>query len=92
MFANPIGRLRRALDRGGRPERADREGGAQISGQHANFIVNLGQAKAADVYALVRLAQDAVFRDSGVWLRPEIELFGRWSGAERAALQAPGSV
>jgi UDP-N-acetylmuramate dehydrogenase len=61
-------------------------GGAQISEQHANFIVNPGGATADDVYALMRKAQQAVFERSGIWLRPEIELFGRWSSEQRAAL------
>jgi UDP-N-acetylmuramate dehydrogenase len=56
-----------------------RVGGAQISEQHANFIVNPGDATADDVYALMRAAQQAVFERSGIWLQPEIELFGRWS-------------
>jgi UDP-N-acetylmuramate dehydrogenase len=68
------------------------EGRAQISTRHANFIVNLGQARAADVYELMRLAQETVFQRFGVWLRPEIERFGRWSGAARAALQGPAST
>ena len=67
-----------------------RSGQATISEQHANFIVNPGGATAADVYALMRRAQTAVFERSGVWLRPEIELFGRWSSEEREALLAGG--
>ncbi len=67
-----------------------RVGGAQISEQHANFIVNRGGARAADVYALVRLAQCAVYERTGIWLHPEIELFGRWSDEERRALAEPG--
>jgi UDP-N-acetylmuramate dehydrogenase len=64
-------------------------GRAQISEQHANFIVNPGGATAADVYALMRRAQDVVFQRTGVWLRPEIELLGRWSNQDRFALQGP---
>jgi UDP-N-acetylmuramate dehydrogenase len=61
-------------------------GGAQISEQHANFIVNLGGATAADVFALVQRAQQTVSEQTGIWLRPEIELFGRWSDEQRRAL------
>jgi UDP-N-acetylmuramate dehydrogenase len=64
-------------------------GRAQISEQHANFIVNPGGATARDVYALMRRAQDAVFDKTSTWLRPEIELLGRWSDAERTALAGP---
>jgi UDP-N-acetylmuramate dehydrogenase len=53
-------------------------GGAQISEQHANFIVNPGGATAHDVYALMQHARRVVFEQFGVRLRPEIELFGRW--------------
>jgi len=34
-----------------------RKGDAEISRVHANFIVNLGNAKSEDVHALIRLAQ-----------------------------------
>jgi UDP-N-acetylmuramate dehydrogenase len=61
-------------------------GGAQISEQHANFIVNPGGATARDVYALMRRAQDEVFERTSIWLRAEIELLGRWTQPERAAL------
>jgi UDP-N-acetylmuramate dehydrogenase len=64
-------------------------GGAQISEQHANFIVNPGSATARDVYTLMRQAQDVVCEQTGIWLRPEIELFGRWTVEERAALVGP---
>jgi UDP-N-acetylmuramate dehydrogenase len=64
-----------------------RVGAAEISAQHANFIVNRGGATADDVYALMRLAQAEVFARSGIWLKPEIELFGRWSDAHRIALR-----
>jgi UDP-N-acetylmuramate dehydrogenase len=61
-------------------------GGAQISEQHANFIVNPGHATARDVYSLMRRAQNTVFEKTGIWLRAEIELFGRWTEEERATL------
>jgi UDP-N-acetylmuramate dehydrogenase len=64
-------------------------GGAQISEQHANFIVNPGGATARDVYALMRRAQDVVYQRTGIWLRPEIELLGRWPDDERCALLGP---
>jgi UDP-N-acetylmuramate dehydrogenase len=67
-------------------------GGAQISEQHANFIVNLGGATATDVYALVKQTQTVVFERTGIYLRPEIELFGRWSEAQRQELHAQREV
>ncbi|HEY2848842.1 MAG TPA: UDP-N-acetylmuramate dehydrogenase [Gemmatimonadaceae bacterium] len=51
-------------------------GGAQISHIHANIIVNLGGATAADVRALISLAQKAVFEKFGHKLEPEIGFVG----------------
>jgi UDP-N-acetylmuramate dehydrogenase len=53
-------------------------GGAQISPKHANFIVNLGGARAADVQALIDLAQERVREQFGAELELEIELVGEW--------------
>ena len=55
-----------------------RVGDAQISPQHANFIVNLGRATARDVWTLVELAQSKVAEQFGVMLTPEIERIGEW--------------
>ena len=52
-------------------------GGAQVSAKHANFIVNRGGARARDVLALAKAVQDAVKRDSGVTLVPEVRLIGQ---------------
>ncbi len=49
-------------------------GGAQISEQHANFIVNLGNARAKDVLALIKLAQKKVKGKFGVLLKTEIQI------------------
>lgn len=54
-------------------------GQAQISEKHANFIVNLGGATAADVAALIRLARETVFERTGVALEPEVRREGIWS-------------
>ena len=72
--------------------KGEREGGAEISGQHANFIVNSGGATAADVYALIRRAQDAVWTQSGVWLRPEVQLVGAWAPVDVGALAGPAQA
>jgi UDP-N-acetylmuramate dehydrogenase len=53
-------------------------GRAQISPRHANFIVNLGGAAAADVRRLIVEARDAVWARRGVWLTPEVKLVGDW--------------
>ena len=75
IFKNPpgdhAGRLVEASGLKGR-----RIGNAMISEQHGNFIVNLGGATAADVLALIRLAQEGVRQASGVALELEIRIIG----------------
>jgi UDP-N-acetylmuramate dehydrogenase len=53
-------------------------GGAQIFYKHANIIVNLGGAAAADVRALIELAQTTVKRGLGHDLTPEIGFIGEF--------------
>ncbi len=53
-------------------------GGARISERHANFIVNVGGASAADVAALIREARNRVHEQFGVELELEVELRGEW--------------
>ena len=75
VFKNPpddrAGRLIEAAGLKGR-----RSGGAQISPKHANFIVNVDHATAADVLNLVRVAHDAVHEQFGVDLEREIIVLG----------------
>lgn len=77
MFKNPpgdsAGRLIEAAGMKGK-----RIGNAQISPLHANFFLNLGSARADDVYALIQEARAAVRRLSGIDLELEIELVGDW--------------
>lgn len=51
-------------------------GGAQISEQHANFIVNRGGARAADVVALMDLIESKVEEAYGIKLSPEVRFLG----------------
>jgi len=53
-------------------------GGAGIFHKHANIIVNLGGATAAEVRALMELAMDTVRRELGYELVPEIGLVGEF--------------
>jgi UDP-N-acetylmuramate dehydrogenase len=62
-------------------------GGAQISDKHANFIVNTGAAKAADVVELIVLARKAVLAATGIELRPEVKLVGGFDPPLPAELQ-----
>ncbi|HEX9445929.1 MAG TPA: UDP-N-acetylmuramate dehydrogenase [Candidatus Binatia bacterium] len=77
MFRNPpgdfAGRLIEAAGLKGR-----RIGNAEISARHANFIVNLGGARAADVKSLMDLARAEVKKRFAVELRPEVRLLGEW--------------
>lgn len=51
-------------------------GGAEISAKHSNFIVNAGGASAADIEALIELAQDTVQQRFGVALECEVRVIG----------------
>jgi UDP-N-acetylmuramate dehydrogenase len=53
-----------------------REGGAQVSEKHANFIVNRGTASARDIARLIARVQSEVERTSGVRLVPEVHRIG----------------
>ncbi len=55
-----------------------RVGGAQISPKHANFMINLGDATAADVSNLIETARMRVIDQFGIWLDLEIEMVGEW--------------
>ena len=55
-----------------------RIGDAQISHIHANIMVNLGHATAADVVALIRHAQTTVRERLGHELEPEIGFIGEF--------------
>jgi UDP-N-acetylmuramate dehydrogenase len=55
-----------------------RIGGAQVSPIHANIIVNLGDASAADVRSLIQHAQAAVFERFGLRLETEIGFIGEF--------------
>lgn len=55
-----------------------RVGGAQVSPKHANFIVNLGGATAADVNQIITQVRDEVKRKSGFGLETEVRYLGRW--------------
>ena len=62
------------IDRAGL--KGTRVGGALVSEKHANFIVNTGDATAADVRALVKHIQQTVRARYGVQLIEEIRYLG----------------
>lgn len=53
-------------------------GGARISNDHANFIINTGEAKASDVVALINLTKKKVKEKFGVNLKEEIVRIGEF--------------
>lgn len=78
MFKNPPGDYAgRLIEAAGL--KGTRVGDAEISRLHANFFVNLGGARAEDIYRLLKLAQDTVAEKFQVVLEPEIELIGDWN-------------
>jgi UDP-N-acetylmuramate dehydrogenase len=55
-----------------------RLGGARISRKHAGFILNVANAKAVDVYALIQLIEARVLDRFGVQLEREVKLIGEF--------------
>jgi UDP-N-acetylmuramate dehydrogenase len=54
-------------------------GGACVSDRHANFIVNTGNASAADIEALIMKVADIVEQQQGVRLIPEVRIVGEYA-------------
>ncbi|MCL2187177.1 MAG: UDP-N-acetylmuramate dehydrogenase [Defluviitaleaceae bacterium] len=52
-------------------------GGAQVSEKHAGFVINKGGATAEDVCRLMHEVRNRVHEMAGVWLEPEVKIFGR---------------
>ena len=75
VFRNPepekAGQLIEGLRLKGR-----RIGGAEVSPVHANFIVNVGDATADDIRALIDFVQNEVERMHGITLHPEVKRLG----------------
>lgn len=67
LFGKPTGKI---IDEAGL--RGTTIGGAQIAPFHGNFIININNAKAKDILALVQLAQTKVKDLYGYDLEPEI--------------------
>ncbi len=54
-------------------------GGAKVSEKHANFIVNTGEASAADIENLINEVQNTVERQTGIRLHPEVKIIGEYT-------------
>ncbi|MES9853515.1 MAG: UDP-N-acetylmuramate dehydrogenase [Candidatus Thiodiazotropha sp. L084R] len=75
VFRNPPGdHAARLIETAGLKGR--QLGGAQVSEKHANFIINAGQATAADIENLIELVQREVAAHSGVDLVTEVHRIG----------------
>ena len=75
VFRNPRGDYAaRLIDSAGL--KGLREGDAEVSRQHANFIVNCGHASATDIESLICRVQSRVREQFGVLLEPEVRIVG----------------
>ncbi|MFA7255455.1 MAG: UDP-N-acetylmuramate dehydrogenase [Candidatus Omnitrophota bacterium] len=75
VFKNPLGEH---LSAGALIEKAGLKGkqvgGMQVSGQHANYFINKGNATSRDALQLIGEVQKAVFHATGITLEPEIRI------------------
>jgi UDP-N-acetylmuramate dehydrogenase len=78
VFRNPPGdHSARLIEAAGL--KGHRIGGAEVSEKHANFIINTGDASAADIEELIELVQQTVKDVHGVELRHEVRMVGEVS-------------
>lgn len=68
---NPAGRL---IEQAGL--KGKRINDAQVSDRHANYIVNIHQARCEDILALKTLVQQTVFEKFGIMLETEVQVIG----------------
>jgi UDP-N-acetylmuramate dehydrogenase len=64
-------------------------GGAMVSQQHTNFLINTGTATAADLEGLGEEVRRRVYESSGILLEWEIERIGRTKNDGYPSLAAP---
>jgi UDP-N-acetylmuramate dehydrogenase len=75
VFTNPPGdHAARLIEAAGL--KGLRFGDASVSQKHANFIINHGQARAADIERLITHVRETVARTHGVTLVPEVRIIG----------------
>lgn len=75
VFRNPVGNYAgKLIDSCGL--KGFRIGKASVSHKHANFIVNEGGARAADIEALITHLQQVVFKQYGIRLELEVRIVG----------------
>ena len=82
IFRNPAGdSAGRLLDLIG--AKNFKSGGAKIWHNHANFIVNTGNATSSDVLNLIKMCYDEIYKDYMIKLVPEIKYIGDMSEEEK---------
>jgi UDP-N-acetylmuramate dehydrogenase len=81
VFRNPPGEFAgRLIEAAGL--KGQRRGGAVVSEKHANFIVNEGQATAADIEGLIETVRATVKERTGILLELEVRVLGVPAGVE----------
>lgn len=81
IFKNPrAGFAGRILDEAGC--KGLKVGAAEVSGRHANFIVNNGSASSRDIVRLISSCRDKVFEKTGIFLDLELCLMGEFLDRE----------
>jgi len=75
VFKNPPGQSAGALiERVGL--KGLRVGNSQVSSKHANWIINLGDARASDILVLIGLIERRVEKEFGIRLEREVRVLG----------------
>ena len=88
VFKNPPGdHAARLIEDCGLKGRAI--GDAQVSEQHANFILNKAHATAREIEQLIELVRAAVMARHGVWLELEVRIIGDPAAADAGPINKP---
>ncbi|MDR2481911.1 MAG: UDP-N-acetylmuramate dehydrogenase [Spirochaetaceae bacterium] len=83
-FGKPAGKIIEELGL-----RGIQTGGAQIAPWHGNFIINRGNAAAADIHALIELIKSKAYDKLAINLEPEIIFLGFHNGTTGLPFCAP---
>lgn len=80
VFRNPAGHFAgQLIEQAGL--KGLQRGGAAIADKHANFIINMGTATAADIEGLIAEVKDRVLKLTGIELEPEVRVVGEAGGS-----------
>ena len=59
-----------------------REGDAEVSERHANFIINKGSASSEDIIRLISICRERVYQETGILLELELCIMGEFPHEE----------